>query len=65
MQGQIRGEHLTVRISTECAHCARSLHIVMDNEMSYRVEEDSAEPLVFHPQVNWGTFSGSNIIDAY
>lgn len=64
VQGQLREEHLTVTIATECAHCARPMHIVVDSEMAYRVEED-AQPLIFMPQVDWEAFDEPNIIHAY
>ena len=39
--------------------------IIIDSEMKFSVCEDGAEPLVFMPQVDWETFAGPNIIDAY
>jgi len=65
VQGRLRSERLSVRIETECAHCARPIHIALDSAMRYSVEEAGAEPLVFEPQVNWETFTEPNIIHAY
>jgi hypothetical protein len=65
VQGRLRHEELSVRISTECAHCQQPLHIEVDSGMGYDVQEASAEPLVFEPQVDWATFEEPNIIHAY
>jgi hypothetical protein len=65
VQGRLREEHLSVTIATECAHCGLPLHIEVDSALQCRVAEARAEPLVFLPQINWATFTDSNIIDAY
>jgi hypothetical protein len=41
------------------------MHITVDSELKYRVEEEGAQPLIFEPHVNWETFTGPNIIDVY
>ena len=65
VQGRLREEHLSVVISTECAHCGRRMLIEVDSELRYRVDEEEAEPLVFEPHINWATFTDPNIIHAY
>jgi hypothetical protein len=65
VQGRLRKEHLSVAIRTECAHCARPMHIVVDSELEYRVDDEGAEPLVFEPHVDWEAFAEPNIIHAY
>lgn len=65
VQGRLRDEPLEVCIETECGHCGEALHIVMDSELGYRVEEAGAEPMVFSPQVDWQEFDEPNIIHAY
>ena len=65
MQGQLRQEHLTFTITTECAHCQRPLHIDIDSELNYRVIETDAEPLVYAPMVNFGELDDPSIIDAF
>jgi hypothetical protein len=64
VQGRLRNKLLSVAVRTECAHCAQPLHITVDSELRYSVEED-AEPLVFEPHINWETFTEPNIIHAY
>ena len=37
MQGRIRNQALSVDIESECAHCARPLHLTADSELRLRV----------------------------
>jgi hypothetical protein len=65
VQGQLRGERLSFVIETECAHCARPLHIEIDSELNYRVVEEGADPLVLVPLVDFGKLEDPSIIDAF
>ena len=65
MQGQLRQEKLTVTIATECGHCHTPLHLEVDSELNFRVQEDRAEPLVFVPMVNFQKLDDPSIIDAF
>ncbi len=65
MQGQLRKEHLSFTITTECAHCHRLLHIDINSELNYRVAEADAQPLVYAPMVNFGELDDPSIIDAF
>ena len=65
VQGRLRNGPVTVTISTACAHCGQPLHVVVDSEMRSRVLEETAEPLVFEPEVNWEAFREPNIIHRY
>jgi hypothetical protein len=67
VQGQLRGERLAFVIETECAHCARPLHIEIDSEMNYRVVEEAegADPLVLVPLVDFSKLEDPSIIDAF
>lgn len=65
VQGRLREEHLSVVVSTECAHCGRRMHIEVDSELKCRIGEEGADPLVFQPHINWATFPEPNIIHAY
>jgi hypothetical protein len=49
VHGQLRGEPLSVAIATECGHCHQPLHIEVDSDLSYRVVEQGAAPLVYAP----------------
>jgi hypothetical protein len=64
VQGHLRNEPLTVTIGTECAHCARSLEIEIDDQLGYRVAE-AAEPLIFVPMVDFEKLKDPSIIDAF
>ena len=65
MQGQLRNERLTFSIETECAHCARPIHIEMDNDLNYSVTEKDADPLILVPMVDFGKLKDPSIIDAF
>ena len=65
VEGQIRNEALSARISTQCAHCAQPLHIQLDSDLNFAVEESGAEPLVFSPDVDFKRLQEPNIIHAY
>lgn len=64
VQGQLRHQALAVAIETECAHCARSMRIEVNSELSYGVAED-AHPRVFIPFVNFEKLKDPSIIDAF
>ena len=65
MQGRIRNQPLSVDVESECAHCARPLRLTVDSELRFRVRDETAEPLVFSPQVDWTTFQEPNITHAF
>ncbi len=65
MQGQIRREKLNVHIVTECGHCHEPLHLEVDSDLNYRVEERSAAPLLFVPLMNLRKLKDPSIIDAF
>ena len=65
MQGQLRGEPLTVVVTTQCAHCGQPLHLEIDSALNYRVMDDGAEPLVFVPMVDFAELDDPSIIDAF
>jgi hypothetical protein len=65
VQGQLRQEKLTVSIQTECGHCHKPLHLEVDNELNFSVQEPQAAPLVFVPKVNFQKLDDPSIIDAF
>jgi hypothetical protein len=65
VEGRLRNTLLTVTIDSECAHSATHIRIAVDSPMTCRAEGDAATALVFEPEVNWETFTESNIIRAY
>ena len=65
MQGHLRQSPLEVEIKTTCAHCDQPIELVIDSELSYRIEKGGPSPLVFEPEIDWSTFKDPNIIDGY
>jgi hypothetical protein len=65
VQGQLRQEKLTVSIQTECGHCHTPLHLEVDSELNFSVQEPQAAPLVFVPKVNFQKLDDPSIIDAF
>ncbi len=63
MQGRLRNEPLSFRITTECGHCGQPIHLEIDSDLNYRVAETEAEPLVFVPMM--GKIKDKSIIDAF
>ncbi len=56
---------MSVVIETRCQHCGRDMRIAVDSDMKISFLSDGTEPLVFMPDVEWDSFTGQTIIDAY
>ena len=65
MQGQLRKEHLSFLIETECAHCGQPISIEIDSELKYRVLTAGSEPVIFAPMVDFERLKDPSIIDAF
>jgi hypothetical protein len=65
VQGRLRNEHLVATVQTECAHCHQPLHLEIDSEMSYRVQEAGTTPMLFVPMVNFEKLNKPSIIDDF
>ena len=65
MQGQLRREKLAVHIDTECGHCHTPLHLDVDSDLNYSVQEAAAAPLLFVPLMNLRKLDDPSIIDAF
>ncbi|MCP5054770.1 MAG: hypothetical protein GY940_46830 [bacterium] len=65
MQGRLRETPLSVSISTKCAHCAHPLHINVTSDLKYHVTEETSEPLVFQPFVDFDKLTEPSIINDY
>ena len=65
VQGQLLNKRLTFAIETECAHCARPIHIEMDSDLNYSVAEKEADPMILAPMVDFGKLQDPSIIDAF
>jgi Alkylmercury lyase len=65
VEGQLRGDYLSVEIETKCSHCSQAMHFTVDSRMRVSVREAQAAPLVFMPDVDWVHFAERTIIDSY
>ena len=65
MQGRLQNEAITFAVTTECAHCARPLHIEIDADLRHRVLEGESAPLLFTPIVDFKKLTKPSIIDDF
>jgi hypothetical protein len=65
VQGQLRHEKIGRASETECGHCHKPLHLEVDSELNFRVQEPQAAPLVFVPRMNLQKLDDPSIIDAF
>jgi hypothetical protein len=71
VQGRLRtafdknSQPLSVVVKTECAHCAQPLHLEIDSEMRYRVEEEGAAPMISVPVVDFSKLTEPSIVDVF
>jgi hypothetical protein len=65
VQSRLRKQNVEVEIETSCAHCGRVMHILVDDQLRWRVREQGADPRVFLPKIDWASFRGRNIINDY
>ena len=65
MQGQLLEKKLSFVIESECGHCHEPLHIEIDSDLSYRVLEEGAQPLVYAPLIDVQKLNEPSIIDSF
>jgi len=65
VQGRLRNEQLAVEIESECAHCGQPLHLTVNSELAWNIQEHEAKPLVFEPDVDFANLTAPNIIADY
>lgn len=65
MQGRLRNEPLSVEVKTECAHCGRTMDLVIDHDLNFRGEDEGCRPIVFVPDVNPFKLAEPSIIDSF
>lgn len=65
MQGQLRNEHVSVNVKTECAHCSKPMEIEIDSDLYFSVKAESSKPIVFVPDVDLFKIQDENIINAF
>ena len=64
VQGHLRNEPVAVTVTTECAHCSRSMRIEVDCQLRHEVAA-GADPLIFIPLVDFEKLKDPSIIDAF
>ncbi len=64
MQGQLRGEPVSVLVETSCAHCGASLAFAVDDRLAFAFV-GNPEPLLFVPHVDFARLEDPSIIDAF
>ncbi len=52
-------------VETECGHCHQPIHIEIESDLSYRMVEEQAEPLVHVPLVDLQQLDDPSIIDGF
>jgi hypothetical protein len=65
VQGQLRNEHVSVKVKTECAHCSKPMEIEIDSDLHFSVKDESSKPIVFVPDVDLFKIQDENIINAF
>ncbi len=65
VQGQLTGQPLSVKVTTECAHCSEPIHLEIDSEAQCRVVGSGADPITFIPDVDFSTLPDKRITDAF
>ena len=50
---------------TECAHCAKPMHLEIDSAARCIVAEDGADPITFVPEVDFSKLVDRCITDAF
>ncbi len=56
---------MEVLIQTECACCAKPISMTIDSEMTIRVHQRDASPLIFIPDVDFAALGDAGIIEAF
>lgn len=65
MQGQLKGEPLTVQVTSECAHCGERIGLEIDNKARSRVIDSATDPIAFIPDVDFSRLADKCITDAF
>jgi uncharacterized metal-binding protein YceD (DUF177 family) len=65
VQGRLRGEHLSARIETECAHCHQPLQVELDSDLNFTSVAPETQPLVYAPLIDFDKLQDPSIIDAF
>ena len=65
MQGRLTNRDLEAHISSSCACCGESLELTVGSDLSYRVHNKDATPLISVPFVDLQKLKDPSIIHAF
>ena len=65
MQGRLTNRDLEAHISTNCACCGKALELTVGSNLSYRVHNEDATPLISVPFVDFQKLKDPSIIHAF
>jgi hypothetical protein len=65
VQGHLRKEEVTIRVDTECAHCQKPMQLEIDSHMQCRCQDTGCRPIIFIPEVDFGSLKDPTIIEAF
>ena len=65
MQGKLRNESVTVKVATECAHCAKTMEMEIDSDLHIRLDDEQCDPVIFVPDIDLLNLEDDSIIDSF
>jgi hypothetical protein len=65
VQGQLKGEDISVQVDTVCAHCQRPIQMVVSGDLDIHVDGEGAAPMLTVPMVDMKNLKEPSIIDAF
>jgi hypothetical protein len=65
VQGKLRNESVTVRVETECAHCAKTMEMEIDSHLQVKPYDKKCEPVIFVPDIDLLNLEEDSIIDSF
>ena len=65
MQGKLRNEAVTVRVATECAHCAQTMAMEIDSDLHIGLDDEKCDPVIFVPDIDLLNLEEDSIIDSF
>jgi hypothetical protein len=63
--GRLLHRRLSVDIRSICAQSGRRVRLTVASDLSWRVDSESIQPILFAPRLDWQKFRAPNIIDHY
>ena len=56
---------MTVRVETECAHCAKTMAMEIDSHLLVKPYDKKCEPVIFVPDIDLLNLEEDSIIDSF